>query len=269
MRIKVYTPLFNLFFNLEKTFYKRNASGEVINWDEILSGDIKGSYNKFKSLDDSFYDNFKIINDLLIERILENRKNLGKDRKAFLKLRVDLINLFIFIRIQMDKIAELTTYFYEEKDITGDKKRESFHKQKNWWLKDGKKLDKDYVSIVKAKTKWFDDLTNEMGLRDGVVHKNMKIHIDTKNYELNGAIIKKTRGNITVGKTEEVLKEAKKYLSGFYEFCREYEIYFLNKMKSEFNFEEKEFWYDSEKVRELFKKNKFKLLEPMDYESIK
>jgi len=262
-RKKVYTPLFNLFFNFEESFYKRNSSGEVINLDEILSGDLKAPYNIFKAIDNSFYNNFKIINDLLIERILEDREGLGKDKKAFLKLRVDLINFFIFLRIQMDKIAELTTYFYDDEEITG-KKRGSFHRQKNWWLKEGEHLDKDYANIIKSKTKWFDELNNEMGLRDGVVHKNMNIHIDTKNYELKGAIIKKTKGHLTVGETEEVLSEMRKHLEGFYDFCREYEVYFLNKIKSEIKFKEKDYWYDSESVETLFENSG--LMESINYD---
>lgn len=266
MRKQVYTPLYNLFFNYQGTFYKRDSLGRVTNWEDILSGDLKNPHNKFKALFDSFYHNFKIINDILYERILENRENLGKDKKAFLKLKVDLINLFIFIRIQMDKIAELTTYFYENEEITG-KKRESFNKQRNWWLIEGVMLDKEFAEIVRTKTEWFDELIGEMGLRDGIIHKNMNIHIDTRNYEINGAVIKKTKGQLTVGETKEVLEEVRKHLEGFYDFCRAYEVFFLKKIKKKLKFEEKEYWYDSEGITRLLNDEKRgRIIKPLDYE---
>lgn len=265
----VYTPLFNLFFNFGETFYKRDEFKNISNWNDIFSNDWKNPYIKFKALSDSFFRNFKTLADIITERILGNRDNLGKDPKAFFKLEVDLITFFVFLKIQMDKIAELTCYFYDKKQITG-KKRESFHKQKNWFLaSNGKKLDPQYSDLLEEKTKWFDKLVGEMGFRDGIMHKNMNIYINTSNYEIKGAIIKKKKGHLSIGETEEVLKEISEFLKGFYNFCKSYERFFLEKTKDRYKFKEKQWGYDDKNIKRLLKITKNEgLLNPIDYRAV-
>lgn len=271
MREKIYAPLNNLLCNCNSSFIKKDEEGFLQNQD-IFSRDWNSKYSKFRFAFDAFEKNFRVDLNFILGRIIKEREDLGRDTRNFPRLALDIKTFYIFLRIQMDIIAFLTQFFYTHPQLfkTGIKNT-SFRKQKNIWLSDkGKNFDSIYSKLVKEKTGWFDKLGNPdddrfgTGDREAIVHGLRWLYIECK--DIKCAKIIKNRGHIEEGETEEVLIEIANYIKGFFEFCRNYEKYFLKKTKDIYTFKESSYWYESSNFRYLLRLvDSEHLLEPIDF----
>jgi len=270
MREVSYTPLYNLLHNFFDTFFERNDRGLLANQKDIFCADWNAPYNQFKFIFDAFEKNFRVDINFILQRIIEERKGLSKDTRNFPKLALDVKTFYIFLRIQMDMIAYLTKFFYEEDIKHAGLKRSSFTKQRNWWINGGgRDIDTSYSKLLGQKTSWYDQLIssqiNSDGDRDSIVHSLRWIYIKIEDIDKSAKIMKQ-RGHLQEGETKEVLIEIAHYLRGFYIFCRAYEIYFLKKTKDEYEFKRSNYWYDPTNIRYLLSLvNSESLLKPIDY----
>ena len=145
-------------------------------------------------------------------------------------LTMDLEIFFIYLRILMDDIAGITPYFFDKK--RGCIPCNSFHDQKEWFVKKSPKLDPVFLEWLQKETEWFDKIKDE---RERVIHykANNVIFFDKKDNKIellyqdiwdHGFVINQP-------KLKPLMNTVKGYVKNFYSFCKFYDNHFLEMMK--------------------------------------
>ncbi len=145
-------------------------------------------------------------------------------------LIVDLETFFIYLRMLMNDIAGITPYFFDKK--IGSIPYDSFHGQKEWFIKKGSKLDQNFLKYLQKETEWFDKIKWE---RDNVIHYQANNIIffnkNDKKTELLYQDIWDDGFKINQPKLKPLMNTVKVYVKNFYSFCKFYDSHFLEKMK--------------------------------------
>lgn len=112
---------------------------------------------------------------LILERIKEENDKLIVERKEnkdprevpdyYYFLLLDLETFFIYLRVIMDDIAGITPYFFGKH--RGKIASGSFNDLKQWFVKQGGRLDSEFSRYLKEETAWFDEMKKE---REAIIH---------------------------------------------------------------------------------------------------
>ena len=222
------SPLGNLLVTINILTHLRK-----IKFDKLTQKSITGFNRHFNNLC-IILRRIKDENDGLVEE--EGKTNKTKTVGAiyypefYSLLTVDLEIFFIYLKMLMDDIAGITPYFFDKK--RGIIPNDSFHSQKEWFIKKGTKLDSDFATYLQKETEWFDKIRGE---REKVIHyqANNIIFFDKKDNktELLYQDIWDYGFRINQPKLKPLMNTVKGYVKNFYSFCKFHDRHFLEKMK--------------------------------------